>query len=91
MLGLLPVNHPLRSLHRYFLEYFKTHRTGNCVWRRFVLTVRVADGGDDGVVITGEVALDEPLSQASVRTADQYCCRGHGDMWTVSCEVYSAS
>jgi hypothetical protein len=43
------------------------------------------------VVITGEIALDEAPSQASVRTADQDCCRGHGDMWTVCCELYSAS
>lgn len=62
------------------LDHSKTQMAENRIRRRVVLTARIADGSDDCVVIPGEVAFDEALSQASIRAANQDCCGSHDEM-----------
>ena len=49
--------------------------------------VWIADGGDDGVAVPGEVALNEALPQAPVCAADEEYRGSYGDGWSSFLEV----
>lgn len=68
MLDLVCVNRLIWSVPKL------VERIGKLVWMKVMLTIWIADGGHDGVVIASEEAFHKTLAQASIRTADQDYC-----------------